>query len=73
MQTHSLKLSDAFVNMLINFPETGMGYQIVKVILKNGNILHKQKVINSSVLMLEENIDITEKDIVSIEPEKKIK
>jgi hypothetical protein len=72
MQTHSLKLSDAFVNMLINFPETGMGYQIVKVILKNGNVLHEQKVINSSVLMLEENIDITEKDIVSIELEKKL-
>jgi hypothetical protein len=71
MQTHSLKLSDAFVNMLINFPETGMGYQIVKVILKNGNVLHEQKVINSSVLMLEENIDITEKDIASILPDKK--
>jgi hypothetical protein len=70
MQTQSLKLSDSFINILVNLPETGMGYQIVKVFLKNGNILRRQKVINSSVLLLENNIDITEKDIDKIEPEK---
>lgn len=69
MQTRTLKLSDSFINILVNLPENGMGYQIVKVILKSGKILHQQKVINSSLLMLEENENITEKDIQKIELE----
>ncbi len=71
MQTRTLKLSDSFINILIDLPENGMGYQIVKVILKDGKILHQHKVINSSLLMLEENENITEKDIEKIELESK--
>ncbi len=69
MQTRTLKLSDSFINILVNLPENGMGYQIVKVILKNGKILNHHKVINSSLLMLEENENITERDIEKIELE----
>ena len=71
MQTRTLKLSDSFINILINLPENGMGYQVVKVILKNGKILNQHKVINSSLLMLEENENIAEKDIEKIELEKR--
>ena len=49
-----LKLSTSQENELRNQPETGMGYQIVKVILKNGKILHQQKVLNSEFLILDE-------------------
>ena len=52
MQTHTLKLSDNFVNLLTNLPESGMGYQIVKVILRGGKVLHQHKVINSSLLQV---------------------
>ncbi len=69
METRTLKLSDSFINILVNLPENGMGYQIVKIILKSGRILHRHKVINSSLLMLEENENITEKDIEKIELE----
>ena len=69
METRTLKLPDNFVNVLVNLPENGMGYQIVKVILKSGKILHQHKVINSSLLMLEENENITEKEIEKIELE----
>ena len=69
MQTRTLKLSDSFINTLVKLPENGMGYQIVKVILKSGKILHRHRVINSSLLMLEENENITEKDIEKIELE----
>src|SRR5204863_5750146 len=62
METRTLKLSDTFINILVNLPENGMGYQVVKVILKSGKVLHQHKVINSSLLMLEENENITEKD-----------
>ena len=69
MQTRTLKLSDSFINVLMNLPENGMGYQIVKVILKSGQILHRHKVLNSELLMLEENETITIKDIDKIELE----
>jgi hypothetical protein len=68
-QTRTLKLSDSFVNILVNLPENGMGYQIVKVILKSGIVLHQHKVLNSELLMLEENDKITIKDIDKIELE----
>ena len=69
MQTRTLKLSDSFINILVNLPENGMGYQIVKVILKSGKVLHQHKVLNSELLMLEENEQITVKDIDQIELE----
>ncbi|MDZ4712637.1 MAG: hypothetical protein SGI89_09975 [bacterium] len=71
MQSRELKLSDSFINILVNLPESGMGYQIVKVILKSGQILHQHKVLNSEILMLEENENITVKDIDKIELEKR--
>ncbi len=73
MRNRTLNLPDSFINVLANLPENGMGYQIVKVILKNGKILHQHKVINSEILMLEENENISIKDIDKIELEKKNK
>lgn len=69
MQTRTLKLPDSFINILVNLPENGMGYQTVKVILKSGKILHQHKVLNSELLMLEENENITVKEIEKIELE----
>ena len=71
VQTRTLKLSDSFINILVNLPETGMGYQIVKVILRSGKTLHQHKVLNSEFLMLEENENIAVKDIDKIELEHK--
>ncbi|MEI8047016.1 MAG: hypothetical protein WCI92_06535 [Bacteroidota bacterium] len=71
MQSHTLKLSDNFINTLVNLPENGMGYQIVKVILKSGRVLHQHKVINSEFLMLDESEKITISDIDRIELENK--
>lgn len=71
MQTRTLKLPEKFINILINLPENGMGYQVVKVILKSGEILRQHKVLNSEFLMLEENENIKLIDIAKIEPENK--
>jgi hypothetical protein len=71
MQARTLKLTDSFINVLANLPESGMGYQIVKVILKSGKILHQHKVLNSELLLLEENENITIEDIGKIELESK--
>ena len=69
MQTRTLKLSDSFINALVNLPESGMGYQIVKVFLKCGEVLDQHKLINSEILILEENENISIKDIEKIELE----
>lgn len=70
MQNRTLNLPVSFINALSNLPESGMGYQIVKIILKSGKVLHHHKVINSEILMLEENESISAKDIDRIELEK---
>jgi hypothetical protein len=57
--------------MLIKLSESGMGYQMVKVILKSGKVLYRHKVLNSALLMLEENENIAVKDIDKIELEGK--
>lgn len=69
METKTLKLPDSFINILVDLPESGMGYQIVKVILRSGKILHSHKVLNSEFLMLEENEIVHIKDIEKIELE----
>jgi len=51
-------------------PETGMGYQLVRVILKNGKVLRNHKVLNGSVLLLEQNEHLTKDDIAMVEAEK---
>jgi hypothetical protein len=71
MQTRTLKLSDSFINILVNLPENGMGYQMVRVILKSGKVLYQHKVLNSELLMLDENENIAVKDIDKIELENK--
>ncbi len=70
MDSRTIRLSDTFINILISLPENGMGFQIVKIILKDGTILNKHKVINSEWLMLEENENISNNDIENIELEK---
>lgn len=68
MKTSQLPIK--FTKQLIKLPETGMGYQLVKVILKNNLILDNHKVLNSSVLILEKDEKFDEKEIVSIEAER---
>ena len=69
MQNNSIKLPESLINKLINLPESGMGYQIVNVILRNGKVLKKHKVLNSEIRMLEENELIQAIDIANIELE----
>lgn len=70
MQTRTIKLTENWVNYLVNIPESGMGYQLVRVFLKGGKILKKHKVLNSSILLLEKDEQIEVKDIEKIELEK---
>lgn len=67
--TQRIKLPEKFVNHLVSFPENGMGYQVVKVFLANGSILHNLKVINSSLLLIEQNMQLKKHEIEKIELE----
>lgn len=71
MKTKTIKLPNNFVNKLVKLPESGMGFQIVRVILRNGKVLNSQKVLNSELLILEENQLIQAIDIANIELESK--
>lgn len=66
---NSLQLPNKWVNYLVNLPETGMGYQLVNIFLKNGKVLYKRKVINSSILILPPNEKLKKEEIVKIEAE----
>jgi len=63
------KIPEKFVDQLVKLPESGMGYQLVKVFLSNGKILRKHKVLNSSILILKSNEDISSSQIEKIELE----
>lgn len=69
MYMQTLKLPDNFIRKLVKTPERGMGYQTVNVILKNGKILHQYKVLNAQLLMLDDEENVSVKDIDKIEIE----
>lgn len=69
MKTKTIKLTENFVSKLLDLPESGMGYQVVKVILRNGKILRQHKVLNSELLMIDGKEKIFLKDIEQIELE----
>ena len=59
-----MRLSQKWVDKLINLPEAGMGYQTVDVILKNGSTVNGLIVINCRDILGE--VYFSEDDIVDI-------
>jgi hypothetical protein len=64
------KIPEKFVHQLVKLPESGMGYQLVKIFLSDGKILRKRKVLNSSILILEADENINSSEIENIELER---
>ena len=62
----SVKLSDEQIRILEDLPESGMGYQIVNITLKNGVILKDRIVLNSTHLKIGVDEKINPNDILSI-------
>lgn len=61
------ELPQKFIDILINLPEQGMGYQIVDIFLENGSVLRNRKVVNSTFLLLNENEQLEISKIEKIE------
>ncbi|HHT53141.1 MAG TPA: hypothetical protein GX007_08220 [Bacteroidales bacterium] len=64
---NKLRLKEEHIGYLSNQPEQGMGYQIVDITLKNGQLLNDRIVLNSSYLKLNESEQIDLDDIAKIE------
>jgi hypothetical protein len=65
-----IKLLQKQIDLLVNLPETGMGYQIVDIKLKDGRIFNRKVVLNSMYLQIEANEKIDPNEIETIEPHK---
>jgi len=59
-------LPDKFIAQLVQMPETGMGYQIVDIVLTNGKVLKNIIIFNSSILEIEKEETFNIEDIVII-------
>jgi len=68
--TSQFKIPEKFVHQLMKLPESGMGYQLVKIFLSDGKVLRKRKVLNSSILVLNEEENISSSEIEKIELER---
>lgn len=53
-----IKLPEHLIKKLQALPETGMGYQMVDLEFKDGEILMNVTVLNSSVMLLDEMVDV---------------
>jgi len=62
-----VQLPEQLIKKLSNLPEQGMGYQVVRITLKNGIILNDRRVLNSSFLLMDENENITTDQIKDAE------
>ena len=65
-EKQKIRLPDNFINQLIKTPENGMGFHIVDLHLKNGEVLKDKIVLNSSILTLEKTFNLHIDDIEQI-------
>ena len=65
-----IELKEADVKYLSELPESGMGYQIVDITLKDGQRLKNRIVVNSQFLLLEDDDNIDPLLIEKIEIKK---
>ncbi len=61
-----INLSKDIIIKLEDLPEQGIGYQLVDFTLKNGTILEKRTVLNSSILIILKNEKINIEEIISV-------
>jgi len=66
-----IKLLQKQIDLLVNLPETGMGYQIVDIKLKDGRIFNRKVVLNSMYLQIEDKEKIDPNEIEAIKLHKK--
>ncbi len=66
-----IKLLKNQIDLLVNLPETGMGYHIVDIKLKDGRIFKEKVVFNSTYLQIDDKGKIDPNEIEAIKLHKK--
>lgn len=66
-----IKLSGKLIKKLQKLPETGMGYQVVNFKFKDGKILKNITVLNSSIALLDETINVSQIEEIKLFESKK--
>jgi hypothetical protein len=66
-----IKLLQKQIDLLVSLPETGMGYHIVDIKLKDGRIFNGKAVFNSTYLQIEDKGEIDPNEIEAIKLHKK--
>ncbi|MEW5894447.1 MAG: hypothetical protein AB1650_01630 [Candidatus Omnitrophota bacterium] len=67
-----LKLSENWTKKLLSYPETGMGYQRVDIVLKSGQVIKNIIVLNAEELVLpEEYAELRVEDVSDLIVQKK--
>ena len=61
----SIRLNAQLTNKLIGIPESGMGYHVVDVVLKNGSVIEELTVLNCQNLIVDEK-NIAAKDVIDV-------
>ena len=64
--TKEIELTDELKSSIDGLPETGKGYHIVDIILKNGRILRDRKIINGTYLLVNQDESFFLNDIEDI-------
>lgn len=66
---NNILIPEEITNQLLKLPETGMGYHVVDLILKNGRVLTDRKILNGKFLILhpDEIINTDEIDDIIME------
>jgi len=67
MESYRILLTDSQIEYLSHQPENGMGYHIVDLTLKSGDVLMKKVVLNCSFLQLDDQEQLNVEDIIKIE------
>jgi hypothetical protein len=64
-----LELRPEIVDRLVTMPETGMGYQVVDLVLVDGRVLRNVTVFNSEVANVPEEFhDLRPSDVMDVRP-----
>jgi hypothetical protein len=61
-----IKLTDDIISQLEGLPESGLGYHIVDILLKNDRVLKRRTIVNSSILILNYDEELKPNDIEEI-------
>jgi hypothetical protein len=63
-----LQLKSKIVDRLLALPESGMGYQVVDLVLADGRIIPNVTILNGEIATLPDSLHISSSEIADVRP-----